>query len=145
MIKKILIFFLKFQFVRFAIIGLMNTALDFGVLNVLIAVTGVRGGFILVLLNSISFTVATTNSYFWNKYWTFKDKDAVRAVEIGQFLTVSIIGLGINSGVVYAVSTFIDPLFGLSPTVWINVAKVAATGFSLIWNFIGYKFIVFKR
>ena len=49
------------------------------------------------------------------------------------------------SSVVFGVTTFIPPFFGLSPELWANLAKVAATGFSLIWNFIGYKFIVFKK
>jgi putative flippase GtrA len=58
---------------------------------------------------------------------------------------VSIIGALINSGIVFAISTFVDPMFGLSQAVWVNAAKVVATGISLIWNFLGYKFIVFKR
>jgi putative flippase GtrA len=145
MIKKIINFFLKFQFVRFAIIGVMNTGLDFGVLNLLIFATGVREGLSLALLNSISFSVATANSYLWNKYWTFKDKDAVRVAEIGQFLTVSLIGLGINSSIVYLISTFVDPILGLSPAMWVNASKVVATGIALFWNFLGYKFIVFKK
>lgn len=139
-IKKLIV-----QFSKFAVVGVMNTAIDFGVLNILIFATGVRGGAALALLNSISFAVATTNSYLWNKFWTFRDKNSAKAVEIGQFLAVSIVGLGINSGVVYLVSTFVDPMFGLAPAMWVNVAKVLATGFSLIWNFIGYKFIVFKK
>jgi putative flippase GtrA len=139
MIKNLIL-----QFSKFAVVGFVNTALDFGVLNVLIFATGVRGGAYLILLNSISFSIATANSYFWNKYWTFKKKDSVKVVEIGQFLTVSLIGLAINSGIVYLISTHISPMFGFSPGLWVNLAKVAATGASLIWNFVGYKFLVFK-
>jgi putative flippase GtrA len=139
-LKKIVI-----QFLKFAAVGFLNTAIDFGVLNILLFATGVQSGAALFILNIIAFTAATTNSYFWNKFWTFRDKGSIRPVQIGQFLTVSVIGALINSSVVYAISTFIDPLFGLSPTVWVNVAKIVATGFSFIWNFAGYKFIVFKK
>jgi putative flippase GtrA len=139
-LKKIVI-----QFLKFAAVGFLNTAIDFGVLNVLLFATGIQSGAALFVLNIIAFTAATTNSYFWNKFWTFRDKGSIRPVQIGQFLTVSVIGALINSSVVYAISTFIDPLFGFSPTVWVNVAKIVATGFSFIWNFAGYKFIVFKK
>jgi putative flippase GtrA len=139
-IKKLFV-----QFSKFAVVGVLNTAIDFGVLNILVFATGIKSGGVLFVLNIVAFTVATTNSYFWNKFWTFKDKGSVRPVQIGQFLTVSVIGALINSAVVYTVSTFVDPLFGLSPTIWVNVAKVVATGFSFIWNFAGYKFIVFKK
>jgi putative flippase GtrA len=139
-IKKIVV-----QFSKFVVVGFINTAIDFGVLNLLMFATGIREGAILFVLNAISFSVATTNSYLWNKYWTFRDKDSAKVVEIGQFLVVSIIGALINSGIVFAISTFVDPMFGLSQAVWVNAAKVVATGISLIWNFLGYKFIVFKR
>jgi len=133
------------QFVRFGIIGGVNTLIDFGILNLLMWWTGIHSGGQIVLLNIISFAIAVTNSYFWNKYWAFKDKDSTGVMEFSQFIAVTLVGLAINSTIVYVVTTFIDPMFGLNETLWANLAKVAATGFSLIWNFIGYKFIVFKQ
>src|SRR3989344_567767 len=79
---------LLWQVAKFALVGVLNTAIDFGILNLLILIT-------------------TT--------------------------------------VVVVVTTWIPPLFGLSPTLWANVAKVFATGFSMVWNFTGYKLVVFKR
>jgi len=139
-IKKLIV-----QFSKFVVVGFINTAIDFGVLNLLMYVSGVKEGALLFVLNIVSFSVATANSYLWNKYWTFKDKDSAKVVEIGQFLAVSVIGAILNSGVVFLISTYMDPMFGLSQSVWVNLAKVVATGFSLIWNFLGYKFIVFKK
>jgi len=137
------------QFSKFVVIGVMNTAIDFGVLNLLMWQTGIYKGKWIILLNAIAFAVAVINSYFWNKYWTFKAKEADEpgevAKEFSQFIMVTLIGLAINSGIVFGVTTFIPPFFGLSPELWANLAKVAATGLSLIWNFIGYKFIVFKK
>ncbi|MBU1177309.1 MAG: GtrA family protein [Patescibacteria group bacterium] len=133
------------QFVRFGIIGGMNTAIDFGILNLLMWWTGIYSGGQIVLLNIISFAIAVTNSYFWNKYWTFKDKDSTGVLEFSQFIAVTLVGLVINSTIVYVVTTLVDPMFGLNETLWANLAKIVATGLSLIWNFIGYKFIVFKQ
>lgn len=134
-----------FQFIKFSIVGVTNTAIDFGVLNLLMWMTGIYKGKTIFLLNSISFLVAVTNSYIWNRIWTFKSKERNIAGQFFQFLIISIIGILINGGIVYGISTFISPVFGLSAPVWANIAKAVATAVSLIWNFIGYKFIVFKK
>jgi len=137
------------QFSKFIVIGLMNTAIDFAILNLLMWSTGIYGGRWIILLNVISFTIAVINSYFWNKFWTFRAKEADEPAEVAkefsQFIMVTLIGLVINSSIVFGITTFIPPFFGLSKEVWANLAKVVATGFSLIWNFVGYKFIVFKK
>lgn len=130
---------------KFVLVGLMNTGIDFGVLNLLMWATGIDKGRWLILLNMISFGTAVVNSYFWNKFWTFKAKDSSRVSwEFSQFLIVSIIGLIINTSIVYLLATFTSPMFGLSQRIWTNLAKVTATALSLVWNFLGYKFIVFK-
>jgi len=134
------------QFSKFVIVGLLNTAIDFGVLNLLSFLTGVYSGAALIALNSVAFLAAVTNSYFLNKYWTFAAKDGARTTEISKFLIISFIGLGINNAIVYGVTTFMAlPLGRIGPALWENLAKMAATGISLIWNFIGYKFFVFKK
>lgn len=131
---------------RFILIGLMNTAIDFAVLNLLMYLTGIYQGKGIIGLNVVSFAVAVTNSYFWNKRWTFKDRDKKgMAEEFAQFLGVTLVGLAVNSSVVYLITTYILPVFGIGPQLWVNLAKAAATGFSLIWNFAGYKFLVFKK
>jgi putative flippase GtrA len=137
------------QFSKFVVIGLMNTSIDFAVLNLLMWLTGVYLGRWIILLNAIAFSVAVINSYFWNKYWTFRARETKEAAEVtkefSQFIVVSLVGVVINSGIVYGITTFIPPFFGLGEEIWANLAKVAATSLALIWNFIGYKFIVFKK
>ena len=56
-----------------------------------------------------------------------------------------IIGIFINSGIVIFLTTCVDPLFNLSPERWLNIAKVCATAISLIFNFLGFKFLVFRK
>ncbi len=135
------------QIYKFVIIGALNTAIDFGVLNLLMWWTGIYSGNWIILLNMISFSVAVTNSYFWNKYWTFKAKEEGenRIKEFSQYVAVTLVGLVLNTAAVYLITTFIPPMFGTSKELWANLAKVVATGISLIWNFLGYKFIVFRK
>ncbi len=134
------------QFIKFAIIGGINTVVDFGILNILIWLTGITEGNGLIPLNVISFSIAVVNSYFLNKKWAFKDQEVSDAgKKFSKFLLVSLIGVVINTAIVRVVSTNVEPLFNLSPQLWVNAAKLTATAVSLIWNFIGYKLIVFKK
>ena len=134
------------QFSKFVLIGGVNTAIDFAVLNIEIKLTGITSGSGLFVLNTISFLVAVINSYFMNKYWTFQDVTRNREeTKFAQFIAVSLAGSGINSSIVAGITTFIAPAFGISPILWANVAKLLATGISLVWNFVGYKLFVFKK
>lgn len=131
------------QIAKFAAVGGLNTLLDLGVLNVLISISGVAVGFWYPVFKGISFIIANINSYFWNKFWTFGVSDKVNVKEFGQFMAVSVIGFGINVGVASLLVNFVGSPEGISPERWANIGALSATIISLIWNFIGYKFIVF--
>ena len=133
---------LLWQFAKFAQVGVLNTAIDFGILNLLIFATGITSGLLIIPLNAISFSTAIINSFFWNEKWVFKAKKEANFI---TFVIVTLIGLAINSGIVYAITTFVPPTFVDSQKLWANLAKVLATGISLVWNFTGYRLIVFKK
>lgn len=134
------------QFGKFVIIGFINTAIDFAVLNMLMYLTNIYKGQEIIIFNAISFTVAVTNSYIMNKYWTFGDKNREgTAKQFIEFLAVSIVGIILNTTIVYGVTTLVQPMFGMGIKLWANFAKAMATAVVLGWNFIGYKFFVFKK
>ena len=132
------------QIGKFAAVGVLNTLIDFGILNVLSLSFQIFSGPKVALFNVVGFIAANINSYAWNKYWTFQSGGKKAASEFVQFLVVSVIGIALNTGIVYGITTFIAPLGGLSLSRWENAAKLVATVVSLVWNFIGYKFFVFK-
>lgn len=129
------------QFAKFAFVGVLNTAIDFGILNLLIAATGTTSGIGIIFINTTSFGIALLNSFFWNKVWVFSESKKGGFL---IFLAVTLIGLGLNTGIVYVMTTFVPNLIE-SRTLWVNFAKVLATIVSLVWNFTGYKLIVFKK
>lgn len=138
------------QFSKFIIVGGVNTGIDFLILNILMYITNVNSGPMLFMLNCISFSVAVVNSYYMNKRWTFKEAaaglgDKKATIQFSQFFVVSVIGIIINGAILTSITTFIPAPFGIGDQLWANVAKLCATGASLVWNFIGYKLFVFKK
>ncbi|RLG89783.1 MAG: hypothetical protein DRO36_07225 [Candidatus Hecatellales archaeon] len=135
-----------FQFVKFAEVGFLNTAVDFGVLNFQSWLFGIYSGKGIIAMNAVSFSIAVINSYFWNKHWSFRAGGrVVNPKEFLSFVVVSVIGLFINTSIVYGITTHTSIFPGLGPALVENLAKVIATSLSLIWNFIGMKFLVFKK
>jgi putative flippase GtrA len=132
------------QIVKFLEVGVLNTLIDVGILNLLVWLSGITSGAGLAPLNTVSFLCAATNSYYWNKFWTFKKEGRLEGKEFLQFLVISIVGWGINTGIVVLGTTFLTPAASLSAGAWVNIMKLTATFVSMAWNFIGYKFIVFK-
>jgi putative flippase GtrA len=132
------------QFGKFIIVGTLNTGIDFGILNLLSWQTGIYGGPRLAPMNVPGFVLALANSYMLNKYWTFRQQSRWSfGGEVGAFALVSAIGLCVNTVLLVALTRFLVLPFGLRPQLWENIAKGMATAGSLLWNFIGYRYVVF--
>lgn len=134
------------QFGKFAAIGFTNAAVDFGILNLLIFYTAIASGLFFSLFKSISFVVAVTHSYFWNKYWAFEaGKVPVSREEFSKFFVITLIALLVNVGVASFAVNIIGPLFGLSAKAWANVGAVAGSALALVFSFAGFRMFVFKK
>ncbi len=133
------------QFGKFAAIGFTNAAVDFGVLNLLIANTGVSGGGWYPVFKGISFVCAIIPSYFWNKYWAFESSQGGGGFQFAKFMSVAIVSILINDGVASLIVNYVDPMAGLSSAVWANVGAVAGSATALAFSFVGFKVAVFKK
>jgi len=134
-----------FQLAKYLLIGVLATITDLGVLNILMWASGLTVGLWYSTFKGISFIVATTAKYFGDKFWAFEkmEKEGMHK-EFGQFFVVTLIGLGLNVGVASFIVNTIGPQFGLDETLWANIGGIIAAFAVTAWNFIGYKFIVFK-
>jgi len=144
-----------YQVAKFVLVGALNTLLDLGILSLLMFLTGLNAGIFYSIFKAISFVLAATNSYFWNKFWTFKKIAAVLEIgaerkstgkEVLQFFVVSVIGFALNVGVASLLVNVLGPRFGVAAGgPWGIVSALCGTLIGLVWNFLGYKLVVFKR
>jgi putative flippase GtrA len=122
------------QAARFAIIGVVNTLVDFGVF--LFAITFVTSS--LIAANVLSWTVAVTGSYVMNSLFTF-------AVESGRQLRFRAYAGFVGSGIAGLVANTATLLLGAKvlflPVV---LAKVLAIAVSFLVNFSLARFVVFR-
>lgn len=137
------------QFSKFIVVGVMNTLVDLSILNLLMFVSGQTQGVFYTVFKTLSFITAVIFSYYINKRWTFRDNSEENASKkFSQFIGISIVGAIINVSVATLVVTLARPALGLgfiSGQLWGNIGALCGTSIGLIWNFIGYKFIVFKK
>lgn len=132
------------QAIRFVIIGILNTVIDAGVLNACIFLSGIYQGPWFAVFKGISFIAALINSYLWNAYWTFGSAATDTRIAF-RFIGVSAIGFILNVGVASLLVNTIPAPLGFSGATWGTVAALIAAGTNMIWNFFGYKLLVFIR
>jgi putative flippase GtrA len=130
------------QIFKFGITGLVNTIIDFGLFNLLVAMTGIHSGWQVGLLNAAAVTAAMINSYLMNRRWTFYEINHSHN-SLMRFVLASIIGILINSLVVTAVSSLCKSL-PLSIYLVLNAGKIIGALLSSTWNFIAYRNWVFQ-
>jgi putative flippase GtrA len=134
-----------YQFAKFGAVGALNSFIDFGILNLLIFLFSIGSGLWFSIFKAISFLCATTNSYFWNKYWTFESSNKPKVSEAAKFYTIAIIGGFLNVSVASLIFSGINRPEYISVNLWANVAALGGILSAFIWNFLGYKFVVFKK
>ena len=123
---------------RFIIVGIANTAIDFIVLLSLTAV-----GLPLVAANFISTSVALTFSFFANRTFTFGSTGKKRSQAL-RFLLVTLVGLWVLQPIVLVLA--VPVLEGmLAREASIVVAKLIATVVSMVWNYLLYDSLVFRK
>jgi putative flippase GtrA len=135
------------QILKFVGVGVLNTVIDLVVLDMLLLLFGVTSGPLYSVFKAIGFLAAVTNSYFMNKWFVFGKERPTRrssAHESGLFFGMSFIGLLLNTIVSSLAFTALQPISIFSPLFSANAAALVGTLFVFMFNFLSYKFIVFR-
>src|SRR3989344_602565 len=134
------------QFGKFVAVGFTNAAVDFGILYLLIAFSGVATGYYYAAFKALSFLIAALHSYLWNKFWVF-DATATSQVggELTKFFAVSVSAAIINVLVASGVVNILGPQLGLSHEAWAGIGAAIGSATALAVSFVGFRVIVFQQ
>lgn len=113
-----------YTFLKFAIVGFSGMLVNFGVTFLFKEKIGLNK----YLSNVIGFVVAATTNYFLHHYWTFNSQNQQMGKEYIQFFIVSVVGVTIDTFVVYVLHDKFKVNFYLS--------KIFSTGVAMVWNFL---------
>lgn len=142
------------QFIKFNLVGVLNTLVDvvvFWLLNHFFGWT--------YIANVISYSCGIINSYLWNSNWTFKEQKTHSAKEMLSFIAVNLVSLCVSSGVIWLCAN----VFGITDA-WVAqwmpqwmpgfvqkllngamLSKLIATVCAIVVNYIGSRCFVFKQ
>ena len=134
-----------YQFGKFFLVGGFNFLLDAAILNFFLFATKLTAGLPQTGFKSASFFWGAISSYLWNKYWTFSGGPRKnKGKEIYQFLAVTLTSFALNVGLDYVFVNMVGSFWNMKPILWAQFSAVLAAAIAMFWNFLGYKFIVFK-
>jgi putative flippase GtrA len=124
---------------RFALVGVVNTAIDlvlFGVLS--------TAGCGLLLANTVSTSAGMAFSFVANRAFSFRSTSSVRST-LGPFLAVTLVGLWVLHPLVIWAAAAVLGGFGVPAVTALLLGKVAAVAVGLVWNYTWYHRVVFAE
>ncbi|MBI4359609.1 MAG: GtrA family protein [Candidatus Jacksonbacteria bacterium] len=120
-------------FFTYCVIGATSAVIDFS--GLIIGVEILR--FPLILANSLSFSAAVINSFYWHRRITFRNTHPRVLRQFFVFVACATLGVAINNAVLF----FMAEIVG----VWYVFGKAVATGIALLWNYSINKRFIFAK
>lgn len=128
------------RFLKFCVVGVIGFVVDFGIMNLLLHLTGNAR-----LASTVSFIAAVISNFIWNRYWTYPDsREKPLMQQLGQFFLINVIGLGIryllfltiDQPIINLAEIILPSDFFISPSVvGHNITMVIAVFIVMMWNF----------
>jgi len=112
------------QVFKFGIVGFIGMAVDFAITWLFKEKFKVNK----YLANACGFIFAVSNNYLINRIWTFKSTHTNWEEEFLKFLIVSLVGLGLNTLIIYLIHQ-------RKEGVNFYIAKLIAIVIVFIWNY----------
>lgn len=119
------------SFIKFSMVGVVNTLVNWITFFILSNI-----GIYYIAANIIAYSIATTNSYFWNSKWVFKYEKGSTIKSSFKFILLNLFGLALNTSILYLLVDFLN--------LKKILALIIATGVTMIINYFINKLWVFK-
>ena len=132
------------------IVGTVGAVVDSGVLNVLAHGLDVD----VRIAGTISFLMAVTQNFLWNRYWTYPESKAHPFVsQYAQFFVINAMALVIRLPILTVLP---HPLMTLTSSIMHvtsdtaevianNLALATAVGIAMFWNFFINRFVTYRH
>jgi dolichyl-phosphate beta-glucosyltransferase len=135
------------QFVGYGLVGILNTMLNFAIINSLMFLTGVTEGVYLLAISTLSFVIVVAHSFMWNRYLVFRTTGPSRNLhtDYARFIFVSTTTALISLLLLHTLVNIIGAPDGVSSRLWVNLVLCFTIPISVVSNFIGYKTFVFSK
>ena len=132
-------------FFRFILVGLVNTAVGYGVMFGLYNLAGLHtwGDAGYWISSAANYIVGSVVSFFLNKHFTFRNREKGAEVVLRFVLNISVCWL-LAYGLAQPVMGWLLGGFGLSEQLQGNLTMLFGSGLFVILNYFGQRFFAFK-
>ena len=122
------------QIIRFGIVGVIATVIDYGLMVVLTELAGLP----YLLSCAMSFTASVIVNYILSVRFVFAaNSKTTKAAEISIFILLSAVGLGINQALMWFAVERLEISY--------LIAKIGATVIVMVYNFITRKLFLERK
>lgn len=132
MIEKIKNNKLLMQIFKFGIVGGTAFIIDYGIFTILSQLLGIH----YLIASIISFSISVIYNYILSIKWVFDVSKKQTTKEFIIFIVLSVIGLGLNSLIMY-ISVDLMQIHEM-------ISKIVATAIVMVYNFITRKIFIEK-
>ena len=120
------------NFPIFFIIGCGCAVLDLALIYILTDIVGIW----YLLSGVLSFVVTASVNFALNKRFTFRNTSTEYRKQYSQFIIVAIMGLMINTSVLYLCTSVLG--------IWYLVSRVVSSLVAMVWNYLMNSKVVFR-
>lgn len=131
--------------IKYGLVGVSGTVIELGLLNFFIFGLGWSSDWQKIGANAIAVSLAIVNNFAWNRLWTFPEaRSGSRFTQFVKFVSVAGVGILLNSVIFFVAYKFLFSAF-VPDVASVQLAKFAATGLVLFWNFGANRFWTFRH